>query len=50
MSWNEIDLQGVSADMELVPEGKYVFTLLPGAKYSQWNPNKIEVGAKVDEG
>lgn len=50
MSWNEIDLQGVSADMELIPEGKYLFSLLSGAKYSQWNPNKIEVGAKIDEG
>src|SRR5580658_10337164 len=50
MSWNEIDLQGVSTEMDLIPEGKYVFTLLPGAKYSQWNPNKIEVGAKIAEG
>ena len=50
MSWNEIDLAGVSADMELIPEGKYVFALLPGAKYSQWNPNKIEAGAKIVEG
>lgn len=50
MSWNEIDLQGVSTEMELIPEGKYVFALLAGAKYSQWNPNKIEVGAKIVEG
>ena len=50
MSWSEVDLQGVSAEMELLPEGKYVFALLSGAKYSQWTPNKIEVGAKVVEG
>lgn len=49
-SWSEVDLSGISLEMELLPEGKYVFSLLPGAKYNQWNPNKIEVGAKVEEG
>lgn len=49
-TWSELDLTGVSTEMELVPEGRYVFALLPGAKYSQWNPNKIEVGAKIVEG
>lgn len=50
MSWQELDLSGVSTDMELIPEGEFVFSLLNGAKYSQWNPNKIEAAAKVDEG
>jgi hypothetical protein len=48
--WNEVDLAGISAEMELIPEGKYVFELLNGAKYSQWDPNKIEAGAKIAEG
>lgn len=50
MSWTEVDLANVSAEMEKVPEGTYVFSVLPGAKYNQWNPNKIEVGAKITEG
>lgn len=50
MSWIEIDLEGVSAEMELVPEGAYVFTLLPGAKYSRFDAQKIEAAAKVAEG
>ena len=36
--------------MERVPDGEQVFALLPGAKYGQWDPNKIEVGAKIVEG
>lgn len=48
--WSEVDLSGVSTEMELIPEGKYVAALLSGAKYNQWNPNKIEVGAKIVEG
>ena len=50
MSWTEVDLANVSAEMELIPEGTYVFSLLPGAKTNQWNPNKIEVGAKIVDG
>lgn len=50
MSWTEVDLSSISDEMERLPEGDYVFALLPGAKYNQWNPNKIEVGAKVAEG
>ena len=48
MSWTETDLTGVSTEMETLPEGQpFTFALLPGAKYSQWNPNMIELGAKV---
>jgi hypothetical protein len=50
MSWTETDLKGVSAEMEIIPEGQYVFALLPGAKYGQWDPQKIELGAKIVEG
>lgn len=49
-SWTDLDLVNVSTEMALVPEGKYVFELLPGAKYNQWDKNKIEVAAKVSEG
>jgi hypothetical protein len=50
MSWTDVDLTGVSTDMELIPEGTYEFALLPGAKYGQWNPAKIELGAKIVSG
>ena len=50
MSWTETDLVGLSTDMELLPEGTYVFELLPGSKKGQWDPEKIEVGVKVVEG
>ena len=51
MSWTEQDLVGVSIEMETLPENvPFTFALLPGAKYGQWNPNKIELGAKVVEG
>jgi len=50
MSWTEVDLTNVSTEMETIPEGNYVFELLAGAKYSQWNPNKIEAAAKITEG
>lgn len=48
--WNDVDLSGVSSEMELIPEGKYVLSLLAGAKPNSWNANKIEVGAKISEG
>jgi hypothetical protein len=50
MSWQEIDLTGVSTDMEMVPEGMYVFSLLAGAKPGKFDPEKIELGAKIAEG
>lgn len=50
MSWTEVDLAGVSTEMERVPEGEYVMSLLTGAKFNKWQPNKIEVGAKIIEG
>lgn len=50
MSWTEIDIVNVSTEMALLPEGEYVFALLAGAKYSQFDKQKIELGAKVVEG
>lgn len=50
MSWQEVDLAGISTKMELLPEQNFVFSLLAGAKYNQWDNQKIEVGAKVTEG
>ena len=50
MSWTDVDLSGVSLDMDLIPEGNYVLTLLPGAREGKWNAKKIELGGKIAEG
>lgn len=50
MSWMEINVAGLSEEMEQIPEGNYVFSLLAGAKYNQWDKQKIDVAVKVDEG
>ena len=51
MSWQETNLVGVSTELETLPENQpFTFALLAGAKLGQWDPNKIELGAKVVEG
>lgn len=50
MPWTDIDLSGLSDEMERVPEGEYTFALLAGAKYGQFDTNKVELAAKVAEG
>jgi hypothetical protein len=50
MSWTEVNLAGLADDMERVPEGEYTFALLAGAKYGQFDQNKIEVAAKIVDG
>lgn len=46
-SWSEVDLTTVPTDTDLLPEGKYEFELLPGARYSKWDPDKIEAAGKT---
>jgi len=46
-SWTEVDLANVGADTDLLPEGKYTFELLPGARYDKWDPERIKVAAKT---
>jgi hypothetical protein len=48
-TWQDMDLSTVVADNSLLPERDYNFTL-DGAKYNQWNPQKIDVSAKVADG
>jgi len=50
MAWAEINISGISDEMEQLPEGSYVLALLNGAKFGQWDKNKIELAAKVVEG
>ena len=49
-SWSEVDLSTVPSDIEILPEGKYVFELLPGARFSKWDANRVEAAAKVVAG
>ena len=50
MSWIDTDLAGISTELDLIPEGTYLFSLLAGARFNQWNPAKLDVGAKIAEG
>lgn len=50
-TWNEIDWTAETGDNNILPENtEFVFELLKGAKYGKFNPNRIELGAKVVEG
>lgn len=51
MSWEDIDLTSVSTDNDLLPEGQdYVWELLPGAKFSRLDLERVEAAAKVASG
>lgn len=46
-SWTEVDLSTIPTDNAIVPEGKYAFELLPGARYSKWDEGRIEFAGKM---
>lgn len=52
MSWADIDLSTISTAITPVAENPdgYIFELLPGAKTSDYDPNKIEAQAAIVEG
>lgn len=51
MSWSEIDLTSISTDTDLLPETTdFVWELLPGAKFSKYDPARVEAAAKVASG
>lgn len=50
MSWQEIDLASITDEMDTIPNGQYVFELITGTKYGKFDPNKLEVPAKIAEG
>lgn len=45
--WTEVDLSTIPTDIDVIPEGKYNFELLPGARYSKYDPQRIEAAAKI---
>lgn len=49
--WNEIDLTAISTEPIVLPENQeFTFELLPGARYSKYDPNRVEASAKVAGG
>lgn len=51
MSWSEIDLTSVSTESNVLPENvDYTWELLPGAKFSRFDPGRVEAAAKVATG
>jgi hypothetical protein len=45
--WAEVDLSTVPTDLDTLPIGKYEFELLPGARYSKWDPQRVEFAGKI---
>lgn len=50
MSWAEVDLTQISTAITPVAEGEHVFELLPGAKYSDFDPARVEAQAAIVDG
>lgn len=50
MGWSDVDLSTVSTQMNVVPAGNYTFQILPGAKFSDFDPAKVEVRVAITNG
>lgn len=50
MSWNEIDLTTISPVIEPLPDREFKWQLLPGAKFSDFDAQRVEAQAAVAEG
>ncbi|CAN5950563.1 unnamed protein product [Sphagnum jensenii] len=50
-SWAEVDLTTVTTDNSVLPENQdFEFELLPGARFSKYDPDRVEAAAKVANG
>ena len=47
MGWQDIDLTKVNPNAEIFPEGSYTFEVVPGAKFSDRDPGRVDVSAAV---
>ncbi len=47
MSWTTVDLTQVNPNLEIVPAKAFTFELLPGAKYSDRNPDDVEISVAI---
>ena len=50
MSWKNVNMVDVKTDLDIIPVARYTFELLPGAKYSENVPGRIEVSAAIVNG
>jgi hypothetical protein len=41
-NWENINLTDVPTGLEIIPKGIYTFQIMPGARYNDRNPNKVE--------
>jgi len=50
-SWAEVDLTTVTTDNSVLPENQdFEFELHPGARFSKYDPDRVEAAAKVVKG
>lgn len=47
MSWQNIDLTTINPQLEILPSKTFTFTVLPGAKYDDRDPDNISVNVAV---
>jgi hypothetical protein len=50
MAWADVDLPSISTAITPVAEGEYTFELLPGARFSDFDANRVEGSAAIAEG
>lgn len=48
--WSSINISDVPTGMELLPAGEYTFQVLPGAKFSDNDPGRVEASLAVAGG
>jgi len=50
MSWENLDLKAIPTGFELLPKGSYVFSILPGARRNDKDPERVDFTLAVAEG
>lgn len=48
--WLNVDLKDIPTGNEVLPKGTYTFSLLPGSKFNDRNPNRVDFNLAVAEG
>ena len=42
MSWQNIDLVNLPTGLEILPKGEYTFSILPGSKFNDKDPGRVD--------
>lgn len=42
MSWQNIDLTTIPTGLEILPKGEYTFSILPGSKFNDKDPGRVD--------